>query len=305
MIRARFEADALSVHFVPIRPDDTGQGPPVVGPRAARALRFLAAALLTLWMACAPTPALAASVLSDGSVTPTSGTTATVFTFSVHYTSTGSPVQPAQSVSAQVGNVTVTLLRVIGSANNGTWQGTSTLPAGTWDVTFHASTYSDPQPASLLGQKVTVSGPPAPTPSPTPTPQPTASAAPTATPAPTATTTPQPTGAPTARPTNRPIPLPQPTPQATDNDDPTDAPPTPTASGSARPTTPAPTPTGTAEEDDSPTATLEPSEPAADAAPPPPGSMLATLLIVGGTMSLAGAIVLARQWLVSHPVRPH
>ena len=90
------------LHLVPQRTDFTGPGAPVVRPRA-----ILAAALLALLFASAPTPALAASVLSDASVTPTSGTTATVFTFGVHYASTGSPAQPAQSVSAQVGSVTV------------------------------------------------------------------------------------------------------------------------------------------------------------------------------------------------------
>ena len=80
--------------------------------------------------------------------------------------------------------------------------------------------------------------------------------------------------------------------------------PTPSASGSARPGTPAPTPTRTAGEDDEPTATLEPSEPAAEDAAAPPGSMLASLLIVGGTMSLAGAAVLARQLFVARGARP-
>ena len=71
-------------HLVPKRTGSTGQGAPVGGPRAARTLRLLAAVLLALLLAGAPAPARAASVLSDGSVTPTSGTTATTFTFSVH-----------------------------------------------------------------------------------------------------------------------------------------------------------------------------------------------------------------------------
>ena len=102
------------LHLVPQRTDITGQAAPVVRPRA-----ILAAALLVLVFASAPTPVFAVSVLSDASVSPTNGTTTTVFTFSVHYSS-GSPAQPAQSVSAQVGSVTVTLARVSGSANNGT-----------------------------------------------------------------------------------------------------------------------------------------------------------------------------------------
>ena len=58
------------LHLVPQRTDFTGPGAPVVRPRA-----ILAAALLALLLASAPTPASAASVLSDASVTPTSGTT--------------------------------------------------------------------------------------------------------------------------------------------------------------------------------------------------------------------------------------
>ena len=290
-------------YLVPQRIDDAGQGAPVVRRRA-----ILAAALLVLVLASAPAPALAASVLSDASVTPTSGTTATVFTFGVHYSSTGSPAQPAQSVSAQVGSVTVTLVRVSGSANDGTWQGTATLPAGTWDVIFSAVSASPPAP--LLGPQVTVTGPPTPTPAPPPTPTPQPTAAPTPTAQPTATPrpptpTPQPTSAPTPRP---PLPGPQPTPPPTDDDGPTPTPsasasPTPTATDFATPTATA-APTRTAEEGDEPSATLAPADAAADETPPPQGSMLATLLIVGGTMSLAGAIVLARQWFVSQGARP-
>ena len=109
--------------------------------------------------------------------------------------------------------------------------------------------------------------------------------------------TPRPTDAPTPRP---PLPGPQPTPPPTDGDGPS-----PTQSPSASPTTPAPTPSRTADEDTEPSATLGPSDAAADDAPSSRGSILATFLIVGGTMSLAGAIVLARQWIVSHPTRPH
>ena len=285
------------LHLVPQRTDNTGRGaPPVVGPRA-----ILAAAILVvmLVLASAPAPALAISVLSDASVTPTNGTTATVFTFSVHYASTGSPAQPAQSVSAQVGSVIVALARVSGSANDGTWQGTATLPAGTWDVIFSAVSASPPVP--LLGPPVTVTAPPAPTPTPSPAPPPTPqpTAVPTPTPPPTATPrppapTPRPTSAPTPRP---PVPGPQPTQTASPAQAPSVSP-TSTATGSATPT-----PTPTADEETDPSATLAPAEPAGDEAPPARGSMLATLLMVGGTMSLVGAVVLARQWLVAQGAR--
>jgi hypothetical protein len=268
-------------HPVPQRTDITGQRTPAAVPRAARALTLVTAALLALALATASTPVRAASLLSDGSVTPTSGTTATAFTFSVHYTSTDSPTRPAQAVWAQVDDVTVTLIKVSGSAHDGTWQGTATLPVGTWQVTFHATTSGDPQPQPLPGPVVTVAEPP-PTAAPAPPP-----------PAPLPTNPPPP-----------PLPIPQPTAPPTIDDDPTrtqppSSSPTPAASGSARSRTPVPTPTRAADEDDDPTGTPGPSDPAADDAAAPPGSMLASLLIVGGIMSLAGAAVLARQWHVS------
>jgi len=295
----------MPVHLVPQRTDIGGQGTLVVRLPAERPLRVLAAALLAFSIASAPSLVRAASTLSDGSVTPTSGTTATTFTFSVDYTSTGSPTRPAQAVWAQVGGVTATLVKVSGSAHDGTWRGTATLPAGTWLVTFHATTSSDPQPEPLPGPMVTVTQPP-PTPTPSPTPQPTATSAP-PTPAPTPA---PPTRSPSTNPTPRPLPTPQLTPPPIDGDDATrgrtpSPSPTPSASGSARSRTPAPTPTPTADEDDVPAETPTAPDPADDAAATPPESMLASFLIVGGTLSLAGAAVLARQWFVLRRARPH
>jgi hypothetical protein len=238
---------------------------PVVASRAAMTLRLTAATLLALSFVYAPMPTLAASVLSDGTVTPPSGTTATAFTFSVHYTSTGSPTRPAQAVWAEVGGAAVTLVKVSGSSHDGTWQGTASLPAGTWQVTFHAATSGDPQPDPLAGPTVTVTEPPPPA----PTPQPTAP------PAPIPPVPPPPTIA---------QPAPPSTAQPTQADDPS---PTATPGGSASATA-RPTPV--------PTATVTARESAADDADAPPGSGLASLLIVGGTMSLAGAVVLAHQW---------
>jgi hypothetical protein len=246
----------------------TGKTIVAAAPRARDALRGVAAALLALSFATAPMPVWAASVLSDGSVSPTSGTTTTAFTFSVHYTSTDPP-RPAQSVWAEVGSATVTLIKASGTALDGTWQGMSTLSAGTWQVTFHATTAGD-QPQPLLGPIVTVTAPP-PTPQPTPPPQPTAA----------------PTPLPTQTP---PRPRPQPTPPPTDADDRTAAS-SPSLSASA---------SGSAQgrADDDPAETPASFEPATDGADTPPGARLASLLIVGGAMSLGGAAVLARQWHV-------
>ena len=285
-------------HLVPQRTDVTGPETSVVGPRAA-ALRVFAAALLVLCLTSAPTPARAASVLSDGSVTPVSGTTATTFTFSVHYTSTDSPTRPAQAVWAQVGGVTVALAKVSGSAHDGTWQGTATLPAGTRQVTFHATTSSDPQPEPLPGPMITVTEPP-PTPTPSPTPRPTAA------PTPRPPAPPPPTNPPPA-----PLPVPQPTPAPTDGDDsrrtqPSNPSPTSSASGTVPAGPSFLTPTRTPDGDGDPSGSLGPIDAVADdEADTPPGSRFASLLMIGGSMSLIGAAVLGRQWFVAHRARSH
>ena len=285
-------------HLVSQRIDITGPGAPVVRPRATDVLRVLAAALLALSLASAPAPARAVSVLTDGSVTPASGTTATTFTFSVHYTSDDSPTRPAQAVWAQVGGVTVTLAKVSGSAHDGTWQGSATLPAGTRQVTFHASTSADPQPEPLAGPMITVTAPP-PTPTPSPSPRPTA--APTPRP---------PTPPPPINPPPAPVPVPQPTPAPTDDDDPrqtqrSSPSPTPDASGSALAGPSFSSPARTADGDDA-SGSPQPVDAAADDdADTPPGSRFASLLMIGGSMSLIGAAVLGRQWFVAHRARPH
>ena len=81
--------------------------------------------LLGFLLASAPMPARAASVLSNGSVSPGSGTTATAFSFSVDYNSSN-PVRNALSVWAEAGGVTVPLALVAGgNTHAGTWQGSS------------------------------------------------------------------------------------------------------------------------------------------------------------------------------------
>ena len=223
----------------------------------ARPVRVLAAALVVVAIAGSPTPARAASVLSGGGVSPTIGSTATAFGFSVHYTSTDNPARPAQAVWAQVGSVTVSLTKVDGSAHDGTWQGTSTLPAGTWEVTFKATTSGDSQPQPLPGPMITVTEPPPPPPPPLlpPSSQPTATASPSPSPTPSASGSPPPT------------------------------PPTATADGA------------------SPGLTPGSSDPPAGDPDTPRGSMLASFLIIGGSMSIAGAALLARQWNISRKPR--
>lgn len=147
-----------------------------VGLRVAMVLGALALAVSLV----APGLVLAAKpTLSNGTVSPATGTTTTTFVFSVTYTGS----KPASSVVALVANRTIPLSLV--SAATGQFRGSSLLPAGSWLVVFQATVPG--ADAQENGPTVLVT--PA---SPTPTPQPTAPPTPvaTATPAPTSTRVP-------------------------------------------------------------------------------------------------------------------
>ena len=141
--------------------------------------------------------AAAPNQLYGATASPTSGGTTTVFTFGVHYVG----AHPATSVTAVVGPRTIALSLTSGSADDGTYAGSSSLPAGTWTVTFHAVAAKGNSP-SLTGPTVTVAGP-APSPKPTPVPivappAPTKTAAPRPAATPVATPAPTPAGPPAA-----------------------------------------------------------------------------------------------------------
>ena len=282
------------------RTDIAGVGAQVVASRALTWRVIVVAALLAFVLAAAPMPTHAASVLSAASATPTSGTTATSFQFSVAYNSSN-PVRNAQSVWADVGSVTVPLILASGNTHAGTWTGNATLPVGSWQVTFHATIAADPQPEPLAGPIVTVSLAPTPTPTPTPAPTPRPTPRPTAAPTPTPPAPSLPAGA--TPPPNQPGPQPtQPTQPPGDTDDPeatSNRSSDPSPTGSVLAGTPGPKATAR-DEDEAPVESPDPSASAADAAQDPPrGSLLAPLLFVGGAMSLVGAAVLGRQWYVT------
>lgn len=107
--------------------------------------------------------------LQSASVDPSAGTTATVFTYSVRYR--GEAGSPAASVTATVAGLTVPLSLVSGTPTDGVYAGTSTLPPGTWMVTFEAIAQSGKNPTATAGP-VQVSAPPTPTPVPLPPPPP-------------------------------------------------------------------------------------------------------------------------------------
>lgn len=166
---------------------------------------YAALLVLALLLALAP-PTFGApgNQLSQGSVNPLNGTTATSFVFTVRYTSAQG--HPATSVSATVSSFTVPMGLIAGTASDGTFQGNTNLPAGSFNVTFLADAQKGFDP-SLAGPTVTVTFAPPPTPVPTPPP----TLAPT--PPPTPVPTPPPTPVPTPPPT--PVPTPPPTPVAT------------------------------------------------------------------------------------------
>jgi hypothetical protein len=169
---------------------------------------WLLLALAVLNLATPANAAAAAAKLTGGVVTPTTGTTATVFQFSVHFV--GTATDEAVTVSASVAGQTVGL-SLSGTPRNGTWTGSSTLPVGSWPVTFTSvsSGGTNPTFGPTAPVVVTAATPPPtpvptarPTPRPTPppataTPQPANSISPGVSPTPFGTTVTNPSGSPT------------------------------------------------------------------------------------------------------------
>jgi hypothetical protein len=113
--------------------------------RAATILAMLAA----LVVAPSSVFAVAPNELRSPVVTPAAGTTATLFALSVGYRSSAG--NPASAVTATVAGMTISLSLTSGTATDGTWTGSTTLPAGSWMVTFHASVAKGRQPSISSG----------------------------------------------------------------------------------------------------------------------------------------------------------
>jgi hypothetical protein len=185
------------------------------------------AGALTLLILATPTVLAAAAKLTGGVVSPVTGTTTTVFQYSVHFV--GSDTDEAITVTVVVAGSSRPLSLVAGNLRNGTWTGSSTLPAGSWSLTYRATSSGGTNPTfGPISVVVT-----APTPAPTPTPPP-----PAATPRPTAAQTQRPGATATPKPGGTPLPAPSSTPFGTTVVDPSgspgSAPPT-DASGSSSP----------------------------------------------------------------------
>jgi hypothetical protein len=132
---------------------------------------------LALLMALArPVMGAPGNQLSNATVSPASGTTATSFVFTVRYTSAQG--HAATSVRATAASFTVPMSLISGTASDGTFRGVTNLPAGSWPVTFLADAVKGFDP-SLVGPTVRVALAPVPTPVPTPKPAPAPSPKPT------------------------------------------------------------------------------------------------------------------------------
>ena len=139
-------------------------------PHALSSSSRIVATALALLAAVAPSPAAAASnALSDGSVSPGAGTTETSFLFTVSYTSPRGI--GATRVVSLVANQSIDMGLIAGTPDNGVYQATTPLPAGTWPVTFQATAAQGKNP-TLAGPTVVVSdvatAPPPPTAAPPP-----------------------------------------------------------------------------------------------------------------------------------------
>jgi hypothetical protein len=210
--------------------------------------------------------------LSNGKVSPGSGTTTQSFTFSVTYTSSPGACAPT-AVYVSIGGVgNVSLRHVSGSYDTGAlFQVSRTLPVGTRAYSFTATAgwgggKTTKTLTTVLPSSVTVNPPP---PSPTPTPKPT----PTPTPKPTPTPTPKPTPTPTPKPVATPKPTPRPT-----------ATPKPTPTATPKPTR-KPAPAGTTPATPGSTATPAGSAPGSSTTPgpSPSGSPPLTAAAIGAT----------------------
>ena len=138
-------------------------------PASARAL---VAGMVTVLVAIAPEQVAAASIsLSAGKAMPASGTTQTIFTFSVGYLSPHGV--PATRVVALAANRTIEMALFSGRSDDGVWEASARLPAGTWPVTFQATAAQGKKPM-LAGPTVVVTMAPSPAAPSTPSPLPTA-----------------------------------------------------------------------------------------------------------------------------------
>lgn len=182
---------------------------PAIARRLALSLAIIANLLATTatWGAGSCSSQSHQPQLSNGRVSPSTGTTATVFTFSVTYRDTKGCAP--NWVRLTVANVGVYPMSGSGNYDTGvTFTRTLQLPVGTYTYSFMASSGTDGgqktaflatvTPPSFTVTPVATPPPPTPPPTPVPTPKPTPKPAPKPTPVPTPAPTVPPTAPPTA-----------------------------------------------------------------------------------------------------------
>ena len=173
-------------------------------------LRLVGAVTLTSWVAASlfltVTPVFALSAtcgtvtLSQGTVSPATGTPATTFTFTVTYTNSNGGTPSRARV--RFGDLSEIVLTGAGNTQAGvTYSGSTTKPNGTWTYMFRFRTNAT-WCETPTGTFVVATATPTPKPTPTPTPKPT--------PVPTAKPTPKPTAKPTPKPTRKAVATPKP-----------------------------------------------------------------------------------------------
>lgn len=281
--------------------------------RAGRSALVAALIAGCLCLVVAPSPVQAAGPeLVGGTISPAQGTTATSFVFVVDYAS--SPARDALSVRAEIEDtdIALDLALIDGDAASGTWRAVSTLPPGTWTVTFRADAAFGADPSLRMSDAVDVTQA---TPQPTVTPAPTLRPTSRPTPRPTAVPTPPPTprppppaAAPTAIAPTTAAPFTSPAAESPRASDVTESSTTERPSASAGPSTASPVIVA-GRSGATPGAATPAAEPASDATAPPDAPVTPAagsigrnaLLLLGGSLAVLGSAVLARQWLRRRP----
>lgn len=241
----------------------------------------------------------ATTSLQNPVVTPNPAVVGSAVTFSVDYASVPPQPKDADAVEAQLvrasdqSTITIPLVRQGGSLRAATWTAASTVPAGTWQVAFHATDIEGGVTTVDGGVALVVSSPPA-------TPTPTIASTPAATVAPTAVPTPPTPGAtPVASPRPTAIPRPVPTPGRTAL---VSASPSPTTR--AGPDSSATAPPGSNAASEAPGASApshgptDEVEPSAAQMEGDTGGSIVPWLVLGGGMATTGATILVAQSIV-------
>lgn len=129
---------------------------------SGRRVFVLLAIMAALVWAPSSVSAASPNQLSQASVSPLSGAWSTPFVVTVRYRSPDG--NPATAVSISAGGQVTAMTLVAGTATDGIWSGTATLPPGDWDITVQASVAKGSQP-SLVAGTVSVAGATGPPPS--------------------------------------------------------------------------------------------------------------------------------------------